>query len=178
MSIFFNWPTGAPQGQPSGEAGSEIASALEALMRILRAYETRQVTTFSQDLDSAKAHLAEATHKFQQLRTLRPGEKVHLPSRLRGAWGAADGFALAMGSALGQDFVRPLFEWSVPTGQLVEFAERLTKRLESTVAGLQPNLHNPAIGRRLAAEAIIFQMFGIIIAELLAEASSTSTLSR
>jgi hypothetical protein len=171
MTIYFNWPDQTLSGStnPSREAGAAVGQALAAVMGILQAFETRSETLFFERRGTANEQLAKASRIFDALKSSGPPAKVTLPIRLRGAWGAADGFLAALGEAVGRELVRPVVSVDVSVQDLMAIAATLINRLGHTLGDLKPDFEDSAAGRRVAADAVALQMFGILVAQLLAE---------
>jgi hypothetical protein len=172
MPIFFNLSDEAERPEAralSANAGAELTNALEVLMRILGFYETRRKEGLGDNRKAATQHFYAAGGIFQELEAIATVTHVAIPPRLQGAWAAAEGFAGAIGPVLRQDFARAPVRPAYTVKELMNFAAHLASKLGEAIEKLDPNAQNSLAGRQIAAQALVLQMFGILVAEVMSE---------
>ena len=178
MSVFFNWPVdGTPSATTGRQASFAIASALEALMRLLRSYEREEGDTDA-DINEAATQLWNASKIFHDLQSIADNRPVQISSHIAAAWYATDTFGRAVGNVLRDaPELKPPPLWDNGSQfsfrDLLRFAELITRNLSDALQGLDPNLRLAAEGRNIATDAAVLQMFGILVAEISANNSKS-----
>jgi hypothetical protein len=173
MSIFFNLPDEVAGGDIlrslSDDAGTEVTRALEVLMRALRSFETKRADGMGRDLRDAAERFFLAAKIFRQLGDTIVPTSISVPLRMQGAWVAADSLAQNLGPALRDEFARVPARSSYSVQQLMYYAADLAEHLGRTLQGLDRGPDDSSAGRKVAAEAAMLQMFGVLIAETTSE---------